>query len=309
MASCNNTYKQWLPFVEMFTNAHALGQKISNTAPSELKTPRPIVSTNHSGPTVVLCSPHPDDEILTGTLPLRLLQEKDAKVINIAITLGSNKTRKSARHHELKGACNAVGFQCRLSTYPHALDNITPISKALPDWTSKVKNLVDIFNDTQPDIIFFPHARDNHPTHQGVHLLVMDALMADKHIPHKITLIETEFWQPIQHPNLLIGISNKDLALLLAALSEHKGEITRHPYHLSQPARLMDNVRRGREIIGPRDSQPNFLFGELYRVSFWQARKGIERGNPMIMGPQCGLRGWQGTHPSGYRKATIVYRN
>lgn len=64
------------------------------------------------GPTlkVILCSPHPDDEALTGSLPLRLRQECGAQVTNFAITLGSNRSHRARRRRELKAACEVLGF-------------------------------------------------------------------------------------------------------------------------------------------------------------------------------------------------------
>jgi LmbE family N-acetylglucosaminyl deacetylase len=280
-------YTHWLPFVEMFTKANELGKEIGAAATTVIR--EDVKQENHlknPGPTVLLCSPHPDDEILTGALPLRLLREENATIINLAITLGSDKDRKAARLKELQAACLVVGFQCRLAASPLALDNINPQAKGKTDWADKVKIIAEILLDVRPDIIIMPHREDNHPTHQGVNLLIMDALMgAHSRAPLRLTLIETEFWQPMRNPNLLLGINNDDLALLISALCEHKGEISRNPYHLSLPARLTDNVRRGREITGRRDSQPDFLFGELYRVSYWGNGEIIINDKPMMIGP------------------------
>ncbi len=266
----NKEYKTWLPFVEMFSKAHALGKTISTATASDRIIPVPL-EQKFTGSTVLLCSPHPDDEILTGTLPLRLLQEKNATVINLAITLGSDKNRKEARLQELNEACRIVGFQNYLAASPLALDQINPTARNQSGWAGQVKIISKILNDIKPDIIFLPHANDNHPTHQGTHFLIMDALSEVTF--SQATLIETEFWQPMRSPNLLIGLQNKDLALLLAALSKHKGEISRNPYHLSQPARMMDNVRRGREITGDHNDKTDYIFGEIYRSSLWQKYK------------------------------------
>ena len=45
----------------------------------------------------------------------------------------------------------------------------------------------------------------------------------------KVTLIETEFWGQIQNPNLMVENSQEEVADLVAALSHHKGEVTRKP--------------------------------------------------------------------------------
>jgi len=238
---------------------------------------------------VVICSPHPDDEILTGALPLRLLHEQGATVINLAITLGSNNSRRQERCRELAQACGLIGFSWRLADQPHAFERINPQARQAPDWPAKAAALAAIFAEINPDFIFLPHAADHHPTHEGTHLLVLDALALNRQGAKAIILMETEFWQPMPRPNLLVGLNNNDLALMLAALTSHKGEIARNPYHLSQPARMMDNIRRGRELIGQGKQSANFLFGELYRISLWQDNRQREVKETMVCGPDQGL--------------------
>ena len=105
--------------------------------------------------------------------------------------------------------------------------------------------------------------------------------------------VETEYWQAMPAPNLLLGLGSEDEARLLAALACHRGEIARNPYHLTHPARLLDNVRRGAELV--RSSlarRPGFLLGELYRLSFWR-----QGGNQALdltdgwLGPEQDLAG------------------
>jgi hypothetical protein len=56
-----------------------------------------------------------------------------------------------------------------------------------------------------------------------------------------------------------------------AALSLHSGEVARNPYHLRLPAWMMDNVRRGTELIGGQGaSAPRFGFATLYRLRGWK---------------------------------------
>jgi hypothetical protein len=53
-------------------------------------------------PRALIFSPHPDDEIIIGALPLRLLREQKLNVINVAVTLGSLVGRQAERWQELK---------------------------------------------------------------------------------------------------------------------------------------------------------------------------------------------------------------
>ena len=48
----------------------------------------------------------------------------------------------------------------------------------------------------------------------------------------------------------MVESSAADVADLMAALSLHVGEVARNPYHLRLPAWMIDNVRRGAELVG-----------------------------------------------------------
>ena len=63
----------------------------------------PVSDLLEDAPVALLFSPHPDDECIIGGLPLRLLRETGVRVVNVAVTLGSNKSRQQPRLAELKG--------------------------------------------------------------------------------------------------------------------------------------------------------------------------------------------------------------
>src|SRR5436190_19263515 len=74
-------------------------------------------------PKALFFSPHPDDECISGGIALRLLREAHMNVINVAVTQGSKKERQAERLHELKGACNYIGFGL-VTTCPSGLDGV-----------------------------------------------------------------------------------------------------------------------------------------------------------------------------------------
>ncbi|HFQ81513.1 MAG TPA: PIG-L family deacetylase [Desulfobacterales bacterium] len=272
MKSTKAEIRRWRPYVEMFVKARELGLRLSGLPIPDDETRAvgrlPVEESNNGlGLKVVICAPHPDDETLCGGLALRLKQEQGAEVTCLALTLGSKQSRKMERLAELKAACRLLGFKWQLAANPLGLDNITPAARRQPEWREKVKITALNLTALDPDVVIMPHARDRHPTHEGCHHLVMDALMSNRR-RRRIIMVETEFWQPMITPNLLVGLSDDDLALMLAALTEHRGEIKRSPYHLTQAPRLMNNVRRGREMPGMEIKELDFLFGELYRMSF-----------------------------------------
>jgi hypothetical protein len=71
-------------------------------------------------------------------------------------------------------------------------------------------------------------------------------------------------------PNLMVEFSAADVGDMITATTFHVGEIARNPYHLSLPAWLMDNVRRGSELVGGQGGKAaDFTFAALYRLRRW----------------------------------------
>jgi len=129
---------------------------------------------------------------------------------------------------------------------------------------------MEILQQEGSKIIFVPHSKDWNSRHIQTNQLVMDAL-AEMPNDFSCAVIETEFWQPMEDSNLMVEADAETLADLVAALSLHVGEVARNPYHLSLPAWMMDNVRRGGEVVGGQGGAvPDFLFATLYRLSRWE---------------------------------------
>jgi len=235
-----------------------------------------------NAPVALIFSPHPDDECITGGLALRLMRETGMRVVNVAVTLGSDKKRRPARRRELKNACGWLGFELELA----GLEKINLQTRAdnLKHWNAAVKIIAAKLVKFQPRAIFFPHDLDCHHAHIGTHFLVMDAL---KTLPRnfKAALVETEFWGQMPSPNLLVESSAADVADLLAALSFHAGEMRRNPYHLRLPAWLQDNVRRGAELVGGHGgTAPDFTFATIYCLCRWKNGRveDVYRGGKII---------------------------
>ena len=222
-------------------------------------------------PKVLIFSPHPDDECIVGGLALRLLREVKWNVINVAVTLGGKTGRRVARLRELKNACDFLGFDLVSAN----LVNIQPQTRRQNRvyWKKAVRAMTKVLVRSRPRVIFIPHGCDGHPTHVGTHWLVLDAL---KNLPvgFQCHVVETEFWAPMEEPNLLVESSLADVANLVAALACHAGEVRRNPYHARLPAWLMDNVRRGAERVGGQGgAAPDFTFATLYRLQKWRNGK------------------------------------
>jgi N-acetylglucosamine malate deacetylase 1 len=225
-------------------------------------------------PKALIFSPHPDDEVIIGGLALRLLRELKMNVLNVAVTQGSNKARQQERLKELKACCDYVGFGL-IQTTENGLEGVnlkTRTQKPI-DWSRSVERVAQILSDEKPRVIFFPHDDDWNSSHIGTHHLVVDAL--GKLGPNfECIAVETEFWGAMDTPNLMVESSEQDVVDLITALSFHVGEVKRNPYHLRTPAWMIDNVRRGGELVGGQGgAAPDFLFGTLYRLRQWKTGK------------------------------------
>jgi len=235
-----------------------------------------------SAPKALFFAPHPDDECIVGGIAVRLLRQARMNLINVAVTLGSKKERQAARLHELQDACNYLGFHL-LTTAPNGLERINPKTREQDPahWSTCVKIIRELLEQHQPQVVLCPHDRDWNSTHIGTHYLVMDAL---KQMPasYECYLIETEFWGAMTDPNLMVEVSAEDLADMIAATTFHVGEVNRNPYHLLLPPWMMDNVRRGGEVVGGQGgAAPDYTFAVLYRLRRWrqgQATKFYEGG-------------------------------
>jgi N-acetylglucosamine malate deacetylase 1 len=208
--------------------------------------PPPPTAPRPDAPVALIFSPHPDDECIIGALPRRL-QQLGWRIINIAVTLGSNIARRAARADELAAACAHLGWANHILGWEH----ITPAARATTpaQWNDHLEAVRALLTKFAPRLIFCPHAHDGHPAHIGVHHLVHDALADARDGPAPI-VVETEYWHPMERPNLMVECPGTDLSELITALACHVGEVARNPYHRSLPAWMIDNVRRGAERVG-----------------------------------------------------------
>jgi LmbE family N-acetylglucosaminyl deacetylase len=216
----------------------------------------PLIEKTSLPFTIMILSPHPDDESIIGSLPLRLMHENNAHIINVAVTMGSNKQRQKPRLKELQNACELLEM------------DLDVLSK---DWTKKARELKALIQKYQPHLILAPHLKDHHPAHIKTSKLLQKVLKTSK----LNTLVAwTEFWGTMEKPNCLVEVPVEILELQMKALVMHEGEIARNPYHLRLPAWMMDNVRRGGEIISNTGgAAPQMAFGVIYHLQIFKNAK------------------------------------
>jgi len=260
--AANNPYRAFVDgFARLLTEGEAFGS--AGLVPPT----RPPVAAD--GPTALIFAPHPDDEVIIGGLPLRLLRELRMNVVNVAVTLGSRVDRQAERWEELKNCCDYIGFGL-VAPGVRGLEGINPVTRKKDPqrWSSSVKAITDLLIEHRPSIVFFPHDDDWNKTHIGVHYLVLEALGSSG---LACQVVETEFWGAMDAPNLMVESSAADVADLVAALSLHVGEVARNAYHLRLPGWMIDNVRRGAELVGGQGgTAPRFAFATLYRLRRWE---------------------------------------
>ncbi|MFA7256098.1 MAG: PIG-L family deacetylase [Kiritimatiellales bacterium] len=234
-------------------------------------TPRVQKELLPDAPKVLLFSPHPDDECITGLLPLRLMHEAGMRIINVPVTFGNNVNRQSGRAEELKNACGFLGWRI------FGRNGFQGLEK---------EDVVQILKAERPAVIFMPHSKDWNSRHIATHFLVMEAL-AEMEKDFSCIVIETEFWGAMDHPNLMVEGDAQTVADLVAAISFHVKEVERNPYHLSLPAWMQDNVRRGGELVGGQgNAVPDFSFATLYRLRRWKCGmlfQTLEKGRMLAM--------------------------
>ena len=208
---------------------------------------------------VLLVSPHPDDECIGGALALRLQKENQVQLFNAAISLGSS--RQMPRLKELEEACQFLTIKNF---------NLSSRVENEEDWKIKETLLEEVILNIRPKLIICPHADDGHATHIKTSQLLTRVLSESEKIKKELKTIFvawSEFWFPMRNPNLLLEVPLETLMRQIKGLEKHQGEITRNPYHLRLPGWMMDNVRRGCEVLnGHKDEAPAFAFGALYRL-------------------------------------------
>ena len=221
-----------------------------------------------NAPVAAIFSPHPDDEILSGA-PLALqLRREGYRIVNVAMTLG-RPAQRVRRRAEVEAACAYIGFDLELLS-PDGFNSVSSSLRKRPEWVALVHAISQFIDRVQPKAVIMHHTHDAHHDHQGTAYMVRDAFARSA---WSGLLFEAEYWCDMYKPNLMLEVSASDLASMLEALSFHKGELARNPYHLRWPALLSDNVRRSEIVLGRGATAPAFDFAVMYRRNVCEAGK------------------------------------
>jgi len=240
----------------LYLKALKMTPGLASSTPSPLAALTPPEGWAVTAPRVLIVPPHPDDECLMGGYALRMRQEWGATVAVLPFSYGSALARRDERKQELENALSILGFD--LAGKPQH-ERLT------------LDEAFDALVQFGPQVVITPHADDGHPTHIETHHVIRECLVRyfKTHVQEKILWVQSEFWRDMKGPNVLIPYSADHVATLGQALMAHHGEITRNPYHLRLPAWLMDQVRKGSELVagfgsGFGSSSAQIPFGQVY---------------------------------------------
>ncbi|MBR6023176.1 MAG: PIG-L family deacetylase [Kiritimatiellae bacterium] len=204
------------------------------------------------GGRVLVVAPHPDDECLTGLLPLRLQEERGARVEVWAATYGSDEGRRAERRKELEAACGMLGW----GVLGEGTEGAT--AEGVAEW---LRGAWETEAWGAPMIVC-PHCRDGHPRHRAAHRLAVAGVDLSG---VAAWFAETDYWMPMAKPNLLVEASEGHLARLVEALRRHRGEVSRSDYDRRLGAWMCDNVRRSGEFMaGAGGTPPRIGYGTPY---------------------------------------------
>ncbi len=260
---------EFVDYVKGFADQLASGRQLAalHCVMPSLPDPAP------DAPVCLVFSPHPDDEAISGALPWRLRSEAGWRVVNVAVTLGSHRQRRSERWQELRRSCSCLGFELISASGDPGkpFEGISPQAQSHdPRWAAWAATVAALLDKYRPSIVVCPHALDGHPAHMGTYCLVRDALQRSSSSPG-LHLLLSEYWNTQLHPALMLELGHQHVARLMSALCMHAGEVARNAYHLTLPAWFMDGVRRGAERVGAAGSSaPDFSFAALYGWQRWQ---------------------------------------
>lgn len=216
---------------------------------------------------VWILAPHPDDECLMAPYALDWQAKTGGRVVVIPLSLGSDPQRQAARREELVAACRVLGAELHWAGDLEARVLRPGFGKT--DEGADLLTQLDQRASLHPvEGLLFPHAADGHPAHQAT--FEIGQALAGLWAKTLSWTAQTEYWFPLEKPNVLWPVSTVVATRCLAALLCHQGELQRNPYQATYPAWLMDNVRRGAERLtgnGPGQAAPGFPFGQLLTVT------------------------------------------
>jgi LmbE family N-acetylglucosaminyl deacetylase len=183
--------------------------------------------------TVLHLSPHPDDEVLGAGATLLALRDTGHRVINLAVTLGSDERERPRRRHEVETACARAGFEL-------------VVHDPGGDLAGAVGALIV---ESGADVVVAPSPHDGHPCHEAVGRAARDAVEARRGADPPPRLWLWGLWGDLPRPTLYHGFDEVLMRQATYALEAHAGELARNDYRALLRARATANRVLGAERV------------------------------------------------------------
>lgn len=192
--------------------------------------------------TVLLVSPHPDDELLGAPATAMAFRDAGWRVVNLACGLGRAVDRPR-RRRELTEACRRAGFELIIP------DGIPPIGRDddLAAAEAALRGILgNVTRDLGASLIIGPSPHDGHHAHELVGRAIRDAVEPSS---DPFSVMFWGLWADLPFPNVLIPFGADRLAEIERALSAHEGELARNRYDRLLRGRAMANAVLGPERV------------------------------------------------------------
>ncbi len=176
---------------------------------------------------ILVCAPHPDDEVLGcgGALALHGTKHDTVHVVYLGDGARGNSSGKRDETLIARRKKEAVtGMHHLAKATLHFLDVPDGTLAPTPKTVDRVRKLIELI---QPDRIYVPWFGDDNPDHAQTFLVAKQALGNIKTVG-PIELWQYELWSPLV-PNRIVPIA-KVMAKKRAAMREHRSQLTDRNY-------------------------------------------------------------------------------
>ncbi len=188
--------------------------------------------------TVLVVSPHPDDELIPAGGTLLTLRDAGWQILNLACGLG-RPDQHERRRAELTQACEVAGFELDCVEPPLSMSRGDDLDAARRRLVPSIEARLDAL---EPDLVVAPGPTEHHHGHELVARAVIDAVASTA---RPLTLWWWELWGQLGHATLLVDVEEL-LDRVVAALRCHVAELERSDY-----ARLVGARAEVAGILGP----------------------------------------------------------
>ncbi len=217
---------------------------------------------------VLIISPHPDDEILGcgGTL-IKYSKSKKIKTFWLIVTkdnieLNWSKKQKDKRALEIKKLQKKLKFTQTYQLYKES----TKLNEK--DYSNLIENIKEIILKHDINEVLCPSEKDVHTDHQHINKIIKSACKPFRNPSlNKVLFYETvsetnQNFSNIFKPQLFINI-DKEINEKIKLMNHFKSEFGKHPFPRSKEAIKSLAILRG--------SQVNFKFAEAFEIYFQKA--------------------------------------